>query len=631
MSDAEQFEAMILRLNAETAEGKNAWFEVKSRQRKLGRYRKDIERSWRAVQRQTRNAYERGEPLTTLGLELRHCLILATLTSLANETQPVGEDSAVGSMRPQVAQGLAANGEIEQALVIVQMLQAKSDFIFVGGEALIRIVRGLAAAGDTERALAIARTMRSSYYRAQALIEIIPVLTAGQLSEALSIAQTIEKDTKSDEFRHQSVDYLTVAQLSTAWATLLTIQDVSNRVQAFRLMLQDISESAWAAAEKDSRRMMERSRETWWKPPGNWRSRVFAAIAKALVAFGDVEQALSLAQGTPNASERSEVLIEIVGHLNATQINEVLSLVRKLKGVENRGQVFCEIAKALIALGNSERAFAVAQAIGDVYERVQVLIDIAPSLGAEQLNKALALARSVAYAPAQAVALVRIASHLPEAEQRTRILEEALALARTVEHPFRRVQALTDIAACLPLGKERSRVLEEALTITRVVEYTFWRFEALAEIADYLASEEERSRILSEALELVRKAGDHFYQEYALMAIAGRLDASQLGEAVSLARSIKDKSRRNDVGKREWADARCRTQVLCGIAAQLQRVPHEEFYPLWTALLQSSVLEERRDFLSVLEPLAAVLLEKGGTEAMEELFRAIKDVERWWP
>ena len=60
-------------------------------------------------------------------------------------------------------------------------------------------------------------------------------------------------------------------------------------------------------------------------------------------------------------------------------------------------------------------------------------------------------------------------------------------------------------------------------------------------------------------------------------------------------------------------------------------LPKPAVAPLWRDTLHALATRTRRDLLSDLKALIAVISKLGGAEAVAETARAIQDVGGWWP
>jgi hypothetical protein len=244
----------------------------------------------------------------------------------------------------------------------------------------------------------------------------------------------------------------------------------------------------------------------------------------------------------------------------------------------------------------------------DSWQRATALGKIAPYLQAKiLLQRALVVAGQVEYEGHRATVLTGLAPHLP-----AELLGQALAAARQIEDERDRARVLTGLAPHLP-----AELLGQALAAARQVEAEWYRAWVLTGLAPHLPAE-----LLGDALAAARQIGDEEYRARALTGLAPHLpepvQVQALDEALAAARLIEDE--------------RDRAQVLTWLAPHLiQQLPLPELNDLWRQSLPVLAGRARKDFLIELRGLAPVLAHLGGAEAMAEIYRAIRDVGRWWP
>ena len=171
-----------------------------------------------------------------------------------------------------------------------------------------------------------------------------------------------------------------------------------------------------------------------------------------------------------------------------------------------------------------------ARAIKDEGDRVRALAALAPQLSGEAktavLDEALAAARAM-HEWGRARALAALAPQLSGTQ-----LGEAFAAARAIKDEDNRAQALEALAPQLS-GTQP----EEALAAARAM-HEWGRARALAALAPQLSGE-AKTAVLDEALAAAR-AMHEWGRARALAALAPQLSGTQLGEALGVARAIKN-------------------------------------------------------------------------------------------
>ncbi|NEP22483.1 NB-ARC domain-containing protein [Moorena sp. SIO3I6] len=161
-----------------------------------------------------------------------------------------------------------------------------------------------------------------------------------------------------------------------------------------------------------------------------------------------------------------------------------------------------------------------ARGIGYKYDRAQALIALAPHLPQVLLYQALDCARGIGSEYDRALVLVALAPHLPD------VLPEALDCTRGIPDEEYLAKALIGLAPHL------SEVfLQQALDCARGIGNQYDRAKALIGLAPYLPD------VLPEALDCARGIGNQYDRAKALMALAPHLP-DVLPEALDCARGI---------------------------------------------------------------------------------------------
>ncbi len=415
---------------------------------------------------------------------------------------------------------------------------------------------------------------------------------------------------------------------------------------------------------------------------GNPRARALAALAPRLAELGYPQEALATAREIGDEYHRAEALAGLASHLPQELLSQALAAAREIKGGDARARALAALAPHLpegLREQALRKALAAAREIGDADDRAEALAALTPHLPEELLSQALAAAREIGDADARARALAALAPHLPED-----LLGEALAAAREIGNEYHRAEALAGLAPHLPEDL-REQALREALAAAGEIGWESARARALAALVPHLP-EDLREQALREALAAAREIGDEFARAWALAALAPHLPQElreqALREALAAAREIGRESARaralaalaphppeellpqalaaaREIGgesararalaalalhlaelgypqealaaAREIGDADDRARALAALAPHLAALPRPALSPLWDETLPRLARRTRRDVLADLRALAPVLFALGGAEAVQETFRAIQDVGRWWP
>ncbi|ADJ29249.1 hypothetical protein [Nitrosococcus watsonii] len=125
----------------------------------------------------------------------------------------------------------------------------------------------------------------------------------------------------------------------------------------------------------------------------------------------------------------------------------------------------------------------------------------------------------------------------------------------------------------------------------------------------------------AQGLAYVRQVPDKQERVSAFRQLVPHLRAEEreevLGEALAAARAIEEEG--------------VRAQVLRVLINKLVSLSCAFLYPLWQNTLPVLASQRRSDFLNDIRTLTPLIAKIGGQKAVEETFRAIRNVMRWWP
>ena len=194
-------------------------------------------------------------------------------------------------------------------------------------------------------------------------------------------------------------------------------------------------------------------------------------------------------------------------------------------------------------LWTEARAVAESEQIPDPAVRAKALAALAPQLGGERLDRALAdtfiASRTITEDWLRASALTALAPHL-RGEQRADALREALEAVLVISNDASRAHALIALAPHVE-GEARAWALAEALRAAG--DHPLTRAVALAAIAGNAAGD-QLGTVLAEALSELFKITDESTRVWALEALAPHLTSSFLDQGFAVTRNVTSESAR---------------------------------------------------------------------------------------
>lgn len=450
---------------------------------------------------------------------------------------------------------------------------------------LSELVSRLAGKGYFQQALAAVGEIDSDLRRSDALIELAPTLPESLLPQALSVARAVEPD----YVRYESLSKLFARtpqqSKDEAIQELLTLAKSIGRYSRHTLF----TELAPYLSEDHLHNVITFLRDVGGTP-------------------GEPETALELAHYL-REPERSQILLELLAAAKELPEENTMS------GQHPRAETMIRMISVLSGLPRQDAmaaAFAASQQIVASAARARALVRMAEVLDEPRKSDALAgaveAAAHIPYSEEKAKVLIELAPALPEA-----LLLRALETAREVAEARDRVEALTALAVHLP-EPSKAIWIAEAWTAAAAINA---KAAVFRKSAAHLP-EPRRTEALHEAIAEAR-SGIRRHKDLAELAdyLPAPEKANILGEAVAA------------TFKADFTSDR--VTALQELAPYLAGLPTEDLLPIARGLLHRLARESRQDQLGYLQPLGSVIFALGGQQAVEETFRAILDVGRWWP
>jgi hypothetical protein len=392
-----------------------------------------------------------------------------------------------------------------------------------------------------------------------------------------------------------------------------------------------------------------------------WRqAQAFASLLPRLAALGHMREAVTLALALVDGEAKMRTLAHLIPHLapdeRASALERALEVTRRIDYPCDRAWAFAALLRRLTAVPAADAASIIAEAhattrdIVATNDRIEALVNLAELLAepgrsvllrealdtaqaeedpimrdaalerfvwyaadllASLLPMVLAAVRTLAPAGTRALALARLAKHIPKADRQA-LLDEALDAARAADGDSgRQAQTLVESATYLN-GPE----LTAALAIGRAIADPSARSVALAQLARCLDGDAQ-AIVLAEALEAVHGVEGQWH-DTALMACLEAAPALPEPLLRDAARAVQEL---NFDGWRERA--------LAALAPALARLPAADLYPIWCELFRWLSTRSRRDLLVDLSVLPPVLAALGGESVVGAVAQAVIEIQRW--
>jgi hypothetical protein len=228
------------------------------------------------------------------------------------------------------------------------------------------------------------------------------------------------------------------------------------------------------------------------------------------------------------------------------------------------------------------------------------------------LHATLALRNATYYARA----LARLVPHL-EVTQRVSALGHALERARSVSLESEQADVLSSLAPYF-----KGSVLKEALEAAYQIRDDRYRAQALTSLVPFLV-EGEQERALKAALESVRRTNREWSADraHALLLLSPFLDEPKALQArVEALDAVSN-----------CESVRSRAGLLQELAAHRTALPPRAFALVVFDTLHLAASQQRHKLLMDLREIHGLIVQLGGSEALEESAQAIIDVSAWWP
>lgn len=409
------------------------------------------------------------------------------------------------------------------------------------------------------KALDEAWVIDDKYWKARAVIALIPHLPKPMLSEVL------ENMHKFSFLDHQHDDILT-----SLVHRLTGLGDVEGALAAIQSMSIE------------------------WK-----KAKALSTVASRLLSRSQLEQAFTTARTIREPYWKAEALGALVPYLSPE--NKRLPVFQEALGerkIDDADERTLALAALAIYLPDAmwREAFAAIQTIEDDSMRSKALVILAPRLPEDLSDEAIEIVFNMDKYKALEQGMVALATYLPENRLQTilnnirlfehfgentsedaplqvllaliprlpeQLLSEIIIAARSLRHGSHKARALAAIVPRLP-KEEQPAVLAEAFTAARQESEGILDDKLLVALASYL-DEEKFNKVFEEILDLAQSPfhSVHYEEQMvkALVSLAPHLSEAMLPHALGIAKKLN-----------QWAGI----QALAALAPRLQEDPLRE-------------------------------------------------------
>lgn len=379
-----------------------------------------------------------------------------------------------------------------------------------------------------------------------------------------------------------------------------------------------------------------------------WGSDVFIAPAaySSDPRLEDVWQDI-LAEGSISryASIKSSRLLKVVFHAPKHRLRQVFKICKEIEYAEVRVDALITLAPYLPPAWLGEVLAAIQEI--ESHEKRHALIRLAPYLPVPLIREALAIAKTMPenewWQPSVLAGLMPYLDE-PERSEIARTGGETIRAVSLADSKIRRLAGLSDV---LSPAEYESACIDALRAIDEFKLLWSAKPPAWIRLAPHLPSSlissvwqsvkissdgGEVTRVTTaltlrlaelgqpdRALQLAQKLRtyDGYWIETIHHLIPRLVECGYLQETLSLLLQIDDNSYLPD--------------AIHALTPCLLQFPALERFDLWRKLLHNLANRSRVDLCDDLETLSSLIYALGGQEAVEETYRALQDVGRWWP
>ncbi len=550
----------------------------------------DVERAWRAAEREDITAIRAGNQTPYLGDEIRCLLSQVSVNSVTSNISPRLMLEAVKTGIWTPAQGLACIRLISdltprarelvglapyvQEPLRTDILQEALDTIAAIKEEYTRLdtLVELATGFSEEllwQVLEVVPTIEDEADRAGVLAELAPALSphTALIEHTLDLVQEMEEE----EYRALALEGLASCfsedQHNRVLQLAESIEEERYRALVLKALIPHLSASLLQKILQEARGMLD----------GLSRIRLLTELATYLpgsLQTEVVQEVLELEQDIEDREYRIEVLVKLAPFLSQNRLKQALEEVSTLWDESYQVHALSDLLQYI----PEELLPAFQQAVltlkSEQY-RMTVMIQLFPRLSEELLEQTLDSVQAIWDEGYRAELLAHITRYASK-DLQPRLLE----VAATIKDQGYRVWLLAELEA--PLAGKLVGTYSDMLIVFKAIQDREERLKtllaitprlsegALAKIFNFMLpeifgftwgirSDEQQAHILTKlgsrlpgnwllrVIEMVRAMGQEIYQVQVLVALAPRMGKTLLSETLDIVRTMKDREKRSQV------------------------------------------------------------------------------------
>ncbi len=550
----------------------------------------DVERAWRAVERENQTTIDAGTPAPYMGEEIRCLLCQVSINSVTSNISPRLMLEAVKTGVWTPAQGLACirligdlaprARELAELAPYVQeplrtdILQEALDTIatikdtYTRLDALVELAPALpqdllwqileiipAIEDEADRAgiltelapaltpypptvyraLEYVQNMEDEEYQALALEGLAASFTESQIEQVWQQLETIADERYQAQILTALVPFLTENRLQEAWQMTHTMQDGLSRIRLLTELIIALPEPAQREALQEALELLREIEDR------EYRVEVFVKLASFL-AEETIHQALSEIQHLWDESARANALISLLPHLPETQLSEFQESVLALKSDEQCARVLTPLIPFL-SEELMDKALKRVQTTWDEGCRVELLAQFAQFAPSSLLPRLLEIITSIRDQGYRVWLLAEL--EVPLLGKLNGAQFNVAAVFQGMKGREDRLQTLLAIA---PRLSESALLKIFNFMLPEIFDFT-WRIQSDEERAHILTKLGPRlpEGWLARTLIAIRAINNEIFQVQALIALAPRIQGQWLTQALDIIRGMKDRERRAEV------------------------------------------------------------------------------------
>ena len=549
----------------------------------------DVERAWRAAEREDVAATSAGRQAPYIGEEIRCLLCRVSVNSMTSNISPRLMLEAVKTGVWTPAQGLACIRLIADLAPRARELVGLAPYVQeplrteIFQEALdtaatikdeydrLDILVELAPGLPEEllwQILEVVPAIRDEADRAGVLAELAPALSRSraQLERALDLAQEIEED----EYRAMALaglaPYCSQDLHDRVLSLMGLIREERDRAQALTALIPHLAEPFLRDALQETRNMhdglsqVRLLTELVTYLPNQLKTEVTQEVLELVRDIDDreyrVEVLVKLAPFVPeerlhqvlqevqllwDESCRARALTDLIPYIPEEQLPAFQQAVQAMRSEEYRTQVLLQLLPRLPE-ALLEQALDIVQATWDEGLRAEILAKLAPSVSAASLPTLQEMIQAIKDRGFRVWLLAELEAPLAGKLEGSHF--DMLATFIAIEKQEERLQTLL---AIVPRLSEEALSKIFALLLPEVfgsmwLKREDYRADILARLGSHLPE-----AWLQKAMEIVQAMGDEAHQVRALVALAPRIRETLLSEALDIVRAMKDREKRAQV------------------------------------------------------------------------------------